>query len=366
MSKDKHFIGQPIFGQLLNFVDKGDIRRLAKSQQADRYIKKLDGLTHFITMLYAVIGGFDSLREVVISLLSNATKLSHLSINYSAKRSTLADANKRRASSFFGSIYKMLYTQYACVLSDSHLSKADMKRLYIMDSTTITLFKEILKGVGRNSKSGKKKGGIKAHTLIKASENTPCLIRYTGAATHDHILLKEINLAQGSIIVFDKGYVDYAAYEQFTDQGVWYVTKLKSNALYSSVQEIDIPDTADNGILIDEIIELRYGKGKELVHTARRIAYWDEQKKKVLVFLTNNTDFEAEMIIEIYRRRWQIELLFKQLKQNFPLKYFLGDNVNAIEIQIWTAMIANLLLMLVRSKVKRQWAFSNMTSILRG
>jgi hypothetical protein len=160
--------------------------------------------------------------------------------------------------------------------------------------------------------------------------------------------------------------VDYAAYEQFTDQGVWYVTKLKSNALYSSVQEIDIPDTADNGILIDEIIELRYGKGKELVHTARRIAYWDEQKKKVLVFLTNNTDFEAEMIIEIYRRRWQIELLFKQLKQNFPLKYFLGDNVNAIEIQIWTAMIANLLLMLVRSRVKRQWAFSNMTSLLRG
>ena len=160
--------------------------------------------------------------------------------------------------------------------------------------------------------------------------------------------------------------MDYAAYEQFTDQGVWYVTKLKSNALYSSVQEIDIPDTADNGILIDEIIELRYGKGKELVHTARRIAYWDEQKKKVLVFLTNNTDFEAEMIIEIYRRRWQIELLFKQLKQNFPLKYFLGDNVNAIEIQIWTAMIANLLLMLVRSRVKRQWAFSNMTSLLRG
>jgi len=160
--------------------------------------------------------------------------------------------------------------------------------------------------------------------------------------------------------------VDYAAYEQFTNQGVWYVTKLKSNALYSSVQEIDIPDTADNGILIDEIIELRYGKGKELVHTARRIAYWDEQKKKVLVFLTNNTDFEAEMIIEIYRRRWQIELLFKQLKQNFPLKYFLGDNVNAIEIQIWTAMIANLLLMLVRSRVKRQWAFSNMTSLLRG
>lgn len=366
MSKDKHFIGQPIFGQLLQYVDKGAIRRLAKSLQADRYVKKLDGLTHFITIFYAVAGGFDSLREVVISLLSNATKLSHLGISYSAKRSTFADANKRRTSSFFGSIYTMLYKQYAGVLSDSHICKSDMKRLYIMDSTTITLFKEILKGAGRNSKNGKKKGGIKTHTLIRASENTPCLIRYTGAATHDHILLKEINLAQGSIIVFDKGYVDYAAYEQFTKQGVWYVTKLKNNALYSSVHEIDIPETADNGILIDEIIELRYGKGKEHAHVTRRIAYWDEQKKKTIVFLTNNTDLEAGIIIEIYRKRWQIELLFKQLKQNFPLKYFLGDNVNAIEIQIWTAMIANLLLMLVRSKVKRQWAFSNMTSLLRG
>ena len=118
-------------------------------------------------------------------------------------------------------------------------------------------------------------------------------------------------MAEGSIIVFDKGYVDYAVYEQFTNQGVWYVTKLKSNVLYNSVEEIDISETADNGILIDEIIELRYGKGKELSHTARRIAYWDDQKKKVLVFLTNITDFEAEMIIEIYRRRRQIELLFK-------------------------------------------------------
>lgn len=145
-----------------------------------------------------------------------------------------------------------------------------------------------------------------------------------------------------------------------------YVTKLKSNAIYRSLQEIDIPDTSDTGILIDEIIELRYGKGKELVHITRRIVYWDEQKKKVLVFLTNNTELQAEMIIGIYRKRWQIELSFKQLKQNFPLKYFLGDNVNAIETQIWTAMIANLLLMLVRSKVKRQWTFSNMTSLLRG
>jgi IS4 transposase len=135
--------------------------------------------------------------------------------------------------------------------------------------------------------------------------------------------------------------------------------------LYKSIQEIDIPDQADNGILKDEIIELYYGKVKKLVHTARRIAYWDEQKNKVPAFLTKNSDFTAEMVIEIYRRRWQIELLFKQLKQNFPLKYFLADNGNTIKMQIWTVMIANLLLMPVWSKVKCQWAFSNMTNLLR-
>jgi len=114
-------------------------------------------------------------------------------------------------------------------------------------------------------KAVKKRGGIKAHILIKSLENMHCLKRDTGAVTHDHILLQEINLAQGSIILLDKG--AYAAYEQFTTKGVWYVTKLKIRTLNRNVQKINIPDTTDNGILIDEINELRYSKGKELVHT---------------------------------------------------------------------------------------------------
>ena len=208
--------------------------------------------------------------------------------------------------------------------------------------------------------------GIKAHTIIKASENVPCLIRYSEAARHDHMFLDEVfNLTAGSIITFDKGYVDYATYEAFTQCSIWYVTRLKDNALYQAREEFDIPDDADSGVLKDEEIILFYGDKKQKQHLARRIAYWDNENGRFLEFITNNFELPAEKIALIYKKRWQIELLFKQLKQNFPLKYFLGDNENAIEIQIWTAMLANLLITLVKSRVKRSWAFSNLVSIIR-
>lgn len=235
-----------------------------------------------------------------------------------------------------------------------------------MDSTTISLFKDILKGVGRNPKEGRKKGGIKAHTIIKAGENVPCLVRYSEAVRHDHVFLTEVlNLAKGSIVTFDKGYVDYAQYQALTGKGIWYVTRLKDNAVFEAQEEFDIPEGADSGVLKDEEIVLSYGENKKEKHRARRIAYWDSENGRLFVFLTNNFDLTAEKVALIYKKRWQIELLFKQLKQNFPLKYFLGDNENAIEIQIWAAMLANLLITLVKSRVKRSWAFSNLVSIIR-
>ena len=365
MSKSTNFTGQPIFGQLINFLDRSSISKISRNNGADRYTKKFTTYKHLIVMMFVTLNGYQSIRETIIGLLANAHKLGHLGLDYVIRRSTFSDANKRRPSKVFGEIYMNVYQKYASSLSDSRLSKQDLKRLYIMDSTTISLFKEILKGVGRNPKEGKKKGGIKAHTVIKADENVPCLIRCSAAARHDHTLLSEVNLPKGSIITFDKGYVDYARYQEFSKFEVWYVTRLKTNALYTARKEFDIPDNADPGVLKDEIIELHYGEKKEKIHKARRIAYWDDTNNRLFEFQTNNLELPAETIALIYKKRWQIETLFKQLKQNFPLKYFLGDNVNAIEIQIWAAMLANLLISLVKSKTKRNWAFSNMVSIIR-
>jgi len=167
----------------------------------------------------------------------------------------------------------------------------------------------------------------------------PNFVRFTEATRHDHILLGEVRLPKDSIIVFDKGYVDYARYDLFTKEGVFYVTRLKDNAVYECGEEYDISDDADDRILKDEEIFLFYGKNGQEKHRCRRIAFWDSKNKRVFEFtayfvhstsITNNFELSAETIASIYKKRWQIELLFKQLKQNFPLKYFLGDNQNAI------------------------------------
>ena len=365
MGKDKNFSGQPIFTQLLSFLNKSNIKRFSKELKADRYVKKFTSYKHVVVMLFVAYEGYHSIRDTVLGLLSNAHKLQHLGLDYVVKRSTLSEANARRPHELFAKAYHDTYSDHAHILADSKLSKIDIKRLYIMDSTTITLFKDILKGVGRNPDNGKKKGGIKAHTIIRSEDNMPCFIRYTAAAKHDHLLLKEVDLPKGSILCFDKGYVDYAQYEVFTTKQIWYVTRLKDNALYVAGEEFDIPDDADSGVLKDEEIEMSYGQNKQQKHKARRIAYWDSVNKRLFEFITNNFELTAQEIALIYKKRWQIELLFKQLKQNFPLKYFLGDNENAIIIQIWAVMLANLLLTILKSKIKKSWAFSNMVTIIR-
>ena len=367
MSKNTNLTGQPIFAQILFMIKRGQIQTIARKHGTDRYYKKLTTYKHLVTMLYMAFEGCTSIREVTTGLLAYSTKLFHIGMDYSPKRSTLSDANKNRDSSVFQAIYMKLYKNYAGFLSDSRLSIIDLKRLFIVDSTTISLFKAILKGAGRKPKDpGKQKGGIKAHTMINAYENVPCLIRYSAAAKHDHTFLKEISLPKGSFITFDKAYNDYLQYKRFTDKCVWFVTLQKENAKYQVGEEYDIPDNIDEGVIKDEAIYLNYQKdGQEKKIKLRRIAYWANDRQRLLIFISNNFELTADLIALIYKKRWQIETLFKQLKQNFPLKYFLGDNVNAIEIQIWVSLIANLLISVIKSRLKRNWSFSNMASIIR-
>ncbi len=366
MSKSTNFSGQPILNQLIEFLDKGEIKRIAGENCSEKYVKKFNTYHHVIVMLFVALEGYHSIREVVLGLMSNAHKLIHVGLRYIVRRSTLSEANIRRSSKVFGQIYQAVYTKHGETLADSPLSNRDIKRLFIMDSTTISLFNDILKGAGRNPKEGRKKGGIKAHTIIKADEKVPYLIRYSEAAKHDHTFLKEVNdLPKDSIVTFDKGYVDYKQYQLLTEASIYYVTRLKDNAKYKAGKEHDIADTTDCRVLKDEEIILNYGENKKEEHRARRIAYWDGENNRLFEFITNNFELAPERIALIYKYRWKIELLFKQLKQNFPLKYFLGDSQNAIEIQIWSVMIANLLIMLVKSRIKRSWAFSNIVSLIR-
>lgn len=313
-------------------------------------------------MLYATLGGVSSLRELSTILLACEGRIGHLNLKDFPKRSTLSDANKNRSSEVFAKIYYGLFNEYRSFLSDSSPLSLPVKHLKIVDSTTISLFGDILKGAGRNPINGKKKGGIKMHTMINALEDVPCLVRFSSAATHDHTFLKELDLEKGSFVVFDKAYNDYLQYLQWTENGIYFVTRQKDNAVYKGIKEFDLSDTTSDAVLKDERISVQK---KETTLELRRIAYWDSEKEKVFEFITNHFELDPDKIASIYKHRWQIETMFKRLKQNFPLKYFLGDNQNAIEIQIWCGLIIQLLMLVVQRKTKRKWAYTNMVSMVR-
>ena len=242
-----------------------------------------------------------------------------------------------------------------------------MNRLQIIDSTTISLFSNLLfKGVGRHPKTGKKKGGIKVHTVIHANEGVPSDIKFTSAATNDSFMLKPSHLSKGDILAMDRAYVNYEKFEELTQRGVIYVTKMKKSFKY--LINSDVMYQRSDGLMevrIQNVIFSKQTKDGFINHNARIITYADEKKHKLVSLLTNDMNSDPNEIIAIYRQRWEIELLFKQIKQNFPLKYFYGESANAIKIQIWVTLIANLLLMVMQKRLTRSWSFSGLASLVR-
>lgn len=371
MGKSTHFLGQPLYGQLIKLLDKAEILEISRKNGGERYIKRFDAWTHLMTMLYAVIMRHDSLREISVSMLAEARKLAHLGVSMMPTRSTLSDANARRPEVIFESIYRQLYGRYhqeLCSDSRGRLSAKWMRRLQIIDSTTISLFSNLLfKGVGRNPKTGKKKGGIKVHTVIHANEGVPSDVRFTSAATNDSFMLKPVNFHDGDVLAMDRAYIDYAKLEELTDRGVVYVTKMKKNLTFVLWEDIMWQNSM--GLMEYRIRHVTFYKpvkdGGLIRHHARIISYVDVKKHKVIDLLTNDMDAAPEEIIDLYRQRWEIELLFKQIKQNFPLRYFYGESGNAIKIQIWVTLIANLLLMVIQSRLSRNWSFSGLATMVR-
>ena len=369
MGKSTHFIGQPMYNQALKLLDKSKILRISREKGGERYTKRFDGWTHLVVMLYAVIKRFDSLREITTSLLADTNKLAHIGILFKISRSTLADANMRRPHAIFEAIYRDLYARYRHeLMSDSRSRKHPkwMDRLQIIDSTTISLFSNLIfKGVGRHPRTGKKKGGIKVHTVIHANEGVPSDIRFTSAATNDSFMLKPSNLSKGDILAMDRAYIDYGKFEELSLRGVIYVTKMKKSLKY--VINSDVMYQTPDGLMEARVQNVTFSKRANdgvICHNACIITYADEKKHKLISLLTNDLDSDPYEIIAIYRQRWEIELLFKQIKQNFPLKYFYGESANAIKIQIWVTLIANLLLMVMQKRLTRSWSFSGLASLV--
>lgn len=366
MSKGKFFSGQPIFNQVLSYIPRGMVQQVSREMNADHYYKSFKTYDHLVTMLYAIFNRCSSLREVTTGLLAWEQRIHHLGIKSHPRRSTIADANKQRSAEVFEEIYRSLLVKYESVLPDSR-RRSKKNNLYIFDSTSIALFQEILKGSGLSKKDGKRKGGIKVHTLLNASKDVPEMILYSASAMNDTTFLKYINLPKGSVLVFDKGYRDYDTYNRFTDQEIIWVTRHRDSSVYKVTKDCPVNDYQNKkGIQSDQHIQLGHNHQKKATKVqARMIHYRDPATKKHFHFITNNEKLAPLTIANYYRQRWQIETFFRRIKQNYPLDYFLGDNENAIQIQIWCALIADLLLKVIKQGCKTSMAFSNIVGLIR-
>lgn len=255
--------------------------------------------------------------------------------------------------------------------SDSYLSlpingEISPCQVEIFDSTTVSLFTDVYKNCGRLPESGRRKGGIKAFTKITLSERIPNFVCMRAAVTNEKLFLSELDLPKGTIAVFDKGFQKFSQYRQWDQSGVHYVTRLNDNATFQVIHQRALQDTCEDGVQMDADIELSYrcpeSKKEETVQ-ARMVAYIDPASGKRLVFLTNLLDVKAMTVCLLYKNRWTIEPLFKQLKQNFELTYFLSDSAEGIKTQIWVAMILNLIFTVIHKIVKEAEDFATMVRI---
>ena len=370
------FVGQPIFRQILKLIDDFDLKDLVTRHNSDYYYKAFKSRTQLITMLFGILSRCDSMTEICEGLRALGGKLNHLGLVKAPAKSTASDGLRNRSHKFFEELYFNLVSKYQSFLSDSRTFGLTFKEVLLIDSTTIRLFSDILKGVGRNPKGdGKKKGGLKVHMLIDAVQSVGRFVKITAAKVHDKNFLKSLELISHSMVVFDRAYNYYHQFALWTRQHVYFVTRLKKNAVYTviEVRRKHYRKKGQAKVLRDENIEMEYhpenGDGVRQTNikktiTLRKVCYQDEQNR-YFEFLTNNFDVTAEEVAFLYKKRWGIELLFKKMKQNFQLHYFYGENVNAIYTQVWCTLIAQLLLTVIQKMSQAKKAFSVVASLIR-
>jgi len=351
-----------LFNQLLQHFPRTEFAALVKKHDAERAAKGFTCWTQFVSMLFCQLGRADSLREICNGLGCCLGRLVHLGIAKAPRRSTLSYANEHRPAALFEDLF---WTALARFREQQGLGSRQHKfrfknKLLSLDSTTISLCLALFPW----AKFRRAKGGVKAHVLLDHDDYLPAYVLLTEAKRSDVKLADSFALNPGSIVAMDRGYNDYALFGRWTMAGVFFVTRLKENAAFEVVEECEVPEKRN--ILADQIIRLTGAKAQaDCPCLLRRIVVWDAENEREIVLLTNLLEFGSTTIAAIYKERWQIELFFKALKQNLTVKTFVGTSENALRIQIWTALIALLLLKWLHHLSKANWSLSNLASLLR-
>jgi hypothetical protein len=348
-----------MFSQLLQLFPRWEFQKLVEETRSERHARGFSSWSQFVSMLFCQLGRAHSLREISGGLRSCEGKLVHLGIR-APSHSTLAYANEHRSWELYELIFLELLERCRNTIPIGKRKFRFKNKLVSLDSTVIDLCLSMFDW----AHFGRAKGASKLHLLLDHDGYLPSFAVVTEGRVHDVQVARQLHFDPNTIVVDDRGYVDYRLYNQWTSQRVYFVTRLKRNAMYIVVQEH--PIAWRSNVIRDETIQLKGIKSPDKCHyPLRRIEFWNQETDEVLVFLTNHLKLAASTIAAIYKDRWQIEVFFKALKQNLKIKTFIGTSANAVKTQIWTALIAMLILRFLQLRSKFKWSLSNLVALLR-
>ena len=348
-----------LFSQLIALFSRNQFYHLVIRHKAERYSKGFSSWDHFVAMLFCQLAQAKSLREITGGLACCMGKLRHLGMKDAPKKSTLSYANAHRPWEMYRDLFYNALEICKTAAPGKHKFRFKNK-LLSLDSSTISLCLSLFPW----AKFRRTKGAIKLHLLLDHDGYLPTYAYISNGKKHDVTVARKVPLAPGSIVAMVRGYNDYKLFAYWTANGIYFVTRLKENADYEVLEDRKLPKNRD--ILSDQLIRFKgYEAKKNCPHVLRKIVVWDKEEAREIVLLTNHLDFGATTISAIYKERWQIEIFFKALKQNLKVKTFVGTTENALYIQIWTALIAILVIKFLQFKSRFGWSLSNLVAFLR-
>ena len=353
-----------IFSQILQLIPRLEFESAVRQHNAERHARGFTSWGQFIAMLFCQLGHAKSLREICGGLAASEGKLRHLGLPTAPSRSTLAYANEHRPWQLHRTVFEQLLAKCQMLVASQPETRKKRKfrfknPLLSLDATVIDLCATMFDW----AKFRLTKGAVKLHLLLDHDGYLPSFAVITEGKKHEVRVARQMQFAPGAILVFDRGYTDYEWFMSLTEQGVYFVTRLKENADYGVVEKREVPQR--RGVLRDEVVFFYKLAQASQEAFFRRIEFYDEERDRVLVFLTNHLELAAATVAAIYKERWQIELFFRALKQSLRVKTFVGTSANALKTQLWTALIAMLLVKYLQLRSTFGWSLSNLVALLR-
>lgn len=348
-----------IFSQILKFFPRTVFDAAVRQHQGDKHAKGMTCWSQLIALLFCHLGGARSLREIIGGLAASEGRLRHLGVERAPHRSTLAYANQHRPWQVYRTVFEQLVTVCQTEARDQKRKFRFRHPLLTLDSTVIPVCVSMFEWASYV----KTKGAVKLHMVLDNRAFLPQYAVLSDGKTSDVAVARRMEFAAGAMLVMDRGYEDHAWWRKLTESGVWFVSRLKDSTSYGIVETREL--TADGPISRDEVIVLMSEKDEPAPMFLRRIEVWLEDKQDTIVFVTNHQKLAASTIAAIYKDRWQIELFFKAIKQSLRIKTFIGTSENAVQIQIWTALIAMLLVRYLQIRSSWKWSLSNLFALLR-